>query len=309
MDTERTVVLNEKESVMMHDLSEELIAVICDYVEINRHVQEINQLFDVFQFNIERLMMNYEIRSDDFVIRKTGFETESSDFIAINAFLINIISSGRSLTDTLDVCMANAYGDASDKYCDFITRKATVYDGKFAYRFFYHLRNFSQHNHLLVSAEKNFCFFDTAQILSTPHYKANKKMWEELERICEEIRERYKDNFRISLSRCLIEYIAGIAEVYKFFWECIKDRLFELKGEIDEALKREPEILEHGNEKFNGYIIYQTPEKEGWHAVAPYNDMDSYYENCLRSAIAFFIESDAELKTHQKHFRTLSSEK
>ena len=27
MDTERIVVLNEKESVMMHDLSEELIAV------------------------------------------------------------------------------------------------------------------------------------------------------------------------------------------------------------------------------------------------------------------------------------------
>lgn len=80
MDTERIVVLNEKESVTMHNLSEEFIAVICDYVEINRHVQEINQLFDVFKFNIERLVANYEIRSDDFVIRKTGFEIESSDF-------------------------------------------------------------------------------------------------------------------------------------------------------------------------------------------------------------------------------------
>ena len=309
MDTEKIVVFKKSENVTMKGLSEEFVCAVCKYVEINRHVQEINQLFDVFQFAIERLMVNYEICSNDCIIRKDGFETAYSDFIAINSFMMNIISAGRSLVDSLDICMGNAYGDESDKYWGFKTRSSVVYDGKFAYRFFYHLRNFSQHNHLLISTDGNFCFFDTAQILSTPHYKANKKLWDELERILSEIRERYKDNFRISLSMCLIEYIAGAAEVYKIFWECIKDRLFELKSQIEDALKQDPEILEHGNEKFDGYILYQTPERGDWHAFAPYNDMDSYYENCMRSAEDFFAESDMEYKKLQKLFRMLSSEK
>ncbi len=308
MDTEKIVVLKNTENVTTHDLSEEFITIVCDYVEINRHVQEINQLFDVFQFNIERLMVTYEICSDDCFNRKTEFETDYTDFVAINAFMMNIISAGRSLVDALDICMVNAYGEKSDKYNDYKLCRSAVYDGKFAYRFFYHLRNFAQHNHLLISTEDNFCYFDAAQILDTPHYKANKKMWDELESICSEIRERYKDNFRISLSLCLIEYIAGVAERYKVFWEYIKDRLFELKGEIDKALEQEPEILEHGNEKFNGYILYQTPGKPDWHAFAPYNDMDTYYENCMESAMDFFVESDTEYKTLQKHFEKISSE-
>lgn len=309
LDTEKLVVLKNTENVTMYDLSEEFISVVCNYVEINRHVQEINQLFDVFQFNIERLMVNYEICSNDRIIRKPGFETEYSDFVAINSFMINIISAGRSLVDTLEICVKKAYGDESDKYCGFKTRRSGVYDGKFAYRFFYHLRNFSQHNHLLISTDGNSYFFDAEQILSTPNYKANKKMWDELESICREIRERYKDNFRISLSLCLIEYIAGVAEVHKIFWECIKDRLFELKGEIDDALKQEPQILEHENEKFNGYILYQIPGKTNWHAFSPYSDMDSYYENCMRSAVDFFSESNTELNAIQKDFKPLSSEK
>ena len=308
MDTERIVILNETENVTMHKIDEAFVSVICDYVEINRHIQEINQLFDVFNFNIERLISSYEIGTDDCIKRRTGFETNGSDFVAINAFMINIISAGRSLVDSLDICMATVYGGESEKYSDFKRQISGIYDRKFAYRFFYHLRNLSQHNHLLISTEENFCYFDASQILITPHYNANKKLWEEMENICKEIRERYHDNFRISLSLCLVEYIAGVAQVHKIFWEGIKDRLFELKDQIDSTIEKEPEILEHNNEKFNGCILYQRPGEKGWHAFSPYSDTDSYYENTLRAAIGFFEESDKEYSAVQKHFQSILSE-
>ncbi len=309
MDTERIVVLKKTENVTMHKLDEAFVCVVCDYVEINRHIQEINQLFDVFEFNIERLAKNYKLRADDRIKRRMSFKINTSDFIAINAFVMNIISAGRSLVDSLDICMETAYGKGSERYGGYKNRISEIYEEKFAYRFFYHLRNFSQHNHLLVSTEGNFCYFDASQILTTPHYKANKKMWSELESICNEIRERYHDNFRISLSLCLAEYIAGVAQVHKIFWEEIKERLFALKSQVDSMIEREPEILEHNNEKFNGYILYQKPGEEGWHAFSPYSDTDSYYENTLRGAISFFEERDKAYSAIQKHFESISSEK
>lgn len=302
MDTEKTVILKKSENVTLCDLSKEVNDVVVQYVEINRHMQEINQLFDVFQFNIEQFMANYEISTNDCITRKAGFQSNYSDFIAINSHMINMLGAGRSLVDSLEICIKNAYGNESNEYKEYKTGSSAVYDENFNYRFLYHLRNFSQHNHLVISVEEDFCYFDTSQIVNTPHFSPNKKMWNELKEIFEEIRATYKDNFRISLSMCLIGYISGVSELYKLFWETVKRKLFELKREMDMAIQNNPALLKHDNEMFDGAILYQNSEGK-WQAFFPYNDMDSYYEKCMGSAVAFFEESVKEYRDIQKHFK------
>lgn len=81
MNTEKTIVLKKEEKFIYRELTTEFIDNVCKYSELNRHLQEINQLFDVFVFNIERLFSSYVVQSDDCVTRKDGFVTDSSDFI------------------------------------------------------------------------------------------------------------------------------------------------------------------------------------------------------------------------------------
>ncbi len=302
MDLEKTILLEEKNEATVIELDPEFTAVICDYVKLNHHVLEINQLFALFRFNMERLYQSYTIQRDDRVIRKDGFYTGYTDFIAINALVINLISAGRSLVDSLDICMKHSYGEESEAYKSFAAEcKCRIYDKSFAYRFFYELRNFSQHIHVPVSMNGNRCCFDINQILNTPHYKAKetlKKEWKALEK---EIREKRRDTFRLSFSHILMQYIASVAELHRGFWVHIKDQLFALNQLVSDTAHANPEILNHNHPKFDGYILYKAPERGEWQLVSPNADTGAYYSNCLREAEDFYAETSRDYQEFEKH--------
>lgn len=307
MDLEKTIVLKNEEKLTCQELDDGFIAVVRDYTEVNRHLQEMNQLFEIFRFNIERLFESYEVQRDDHIIRRDGFHTDHTNFIAINSFITNIISSGRSLVDSIDSCMRNSYGKGSPNYKKFEAEwKHRIYQGSFTYRFFYDLRNFSQHNHVPVSVDGNFCCFDVTQILNTPHFESKKEVRAELDKIQREIKEKYKDIFHLSLSYSLLQYISDVSELHKGLWVSIKDILFGLKEMIDNVIAVDPEILKHNNPLFDGYILYTIPETEGWHAFCPYTDTDTYYDDHLREAEVFYEKSHRNYIEMNEHFETMT---
>lgn len=310
MDTEKTIVAKKEEKFIYRELTTEFIDIVCKYSELNRNLQEINQLFEVFVFNIERLFNSYIVQSNDCVIRKDGFATDSSDFIAINSFVINIISSGRSLVDSIDICLKHAYGEKSPAYSNFCsTCKTPIYENYFSYRFFYELRNFSQHNHLPVSCEGDFFFFDINQIINTPHFNYKKDSRKEIEDILKESLEKFKDIFRVSFSFCLVEYVAAVAKFYNELWLNIKERLFELKKIIDNEISNCPDILNHDNPVFDGSIVFKLPKTNIWQSFTPYTDTDTYYKECLSDSEKFYKDSNNNLIEVEKHFKEMSSKK
>lgn len=310
MNTEKTIVLKKEEKFIYRELTAEFIDNVCKYSELNRHLQEINQLFDVFVFNIERLFSSYVVQSDDCVTRKDGFVTDSSDFIAINSFVINIISSGRSLVDSIETCIKHTYGEKSKEYINFCnTSKIPVYEKYFSYRLFYELRNFSQHNHLPVSCEGNFFFFDIKRIINTPHFNYKKESRKEIEAILKEALEKYKDIFRVSFSFCIVEYVAAVAKLYNELWLNIKERLFALKKIMDDEISNCPDILNHDNPLFDGSIVFKLPETDEWQSFTPYADTDKYYIECLSDSEEFYKESNNELIEVEKHFKEMASKK
>lgn len=291
MNLEKTLVLNGDEHIVYRELDEGFIGTVCDYSELHRHLQEIAQLFDVFSFNIERLFESYEVRSDDHVVRKKGFRSDASDFIAVNSFVTNIISSGRSLSDSVDICIRNTYGKTSREYTDFSNAyKNHIYENNFSYRFFYDLRNFSQHNHLPVSIEDDFCFFDINKIINTPHFSMKDKIKDELLQLRDEAVKKYHDIFRVSFGFCMVEYIVGVSEMYKGFWPSIKTRLFELEKSVRDKIAADPEILDHNNKNFDGWILYRAQDGALLYALAPYADTDDFFKQSSMRADRFYNE-------------------
>jgi hypothetical protein len=66
-------------------------------------------------------------------------------YVDMNRLLTNFLSSFRLYVDNLERYIKDAYGDHSNEYSSFRRHLMREFDSKFEYRFFYALRNYSQH--------------------------------------------------------------------------------------------------------------------------------------------------------------------
>ena len=306
MDTE--VLLSAKnidlDKITICQFNEDGQNIIDSYVEITRHLQELGQLFQVFRFNLENLLNCYTIYPDDHLERAEHFRSTHSDFIAINALTTNLISSGRAVVDAIDACMENSYGKTSTEYKSFRTNcQSKVYDNNFAYRFFYHLRNFSQHMHLPVSISNGLFNFDLWQILNTPHFSRKKEWEQELADLNDKVFKQHDSVLHVSFCITLAQYTAGVAYVYHEFWKSIKDKLFDLKTQLTQMVEANPEMLEHENTDFNGYITYIIGEDD-LHMFQPDDNVEEMYNNHLQEAIAFYESEQGEYDSLMETVRT-----
>ncbi|VVQ32137.1 hypothetical protein PS943_02710 [Pseudomonas fluorescens] len=65
--------------------------------------------------------------------------------LEVNRHFLNFLAAFRQLLDHTETRIKREYAENSDVYRVFQKRTAAAFDGVFAYRFFYKLRNFSQH--------------------------------------------------------------------------------------------------------------------------------------------------------------------
>ena len=79
--------------------------------------------------------------------------------IDINRVFTNYINSCRIFIDHLDGHLKHKYGGNSIEYGIFKTAKNYCYDNEFSYKFFYHLRNYAEHENFPINGiliEKDF---------------------------------------------------------------------------------------------------------------------------------------------------------
>jgi hypothetical protein len=63
----------------------------------------------------------------------------------VNRLIINYLSSSRTFLDHTEFKLKRVYGEQSQRYIIFKAATALEYDTNFSYRFFYKLRNYTQH--------------------------------------------------------------------------------------------------------------------------------------------------------------------
>ena len=258
MDTEIMLPYQDVElgAITLLNLTDEDLQIIRSYVEVTRHVQEIKQLFELFRYNLKRLLSTYELNVADTVKRHMPRFGSFSDRIELNALVINYISSGKTLIDSIQACMKVTYSEKSTEYTSFCKFLSSVYDDCFSYRLLTRLRDFAQHGHLPVSVNGTRMCFDIAQIINTPHFNHNKTILGEMEKFNEELLVVKKTQPHYVFTLAVAEYTVSMCNIYHKFWVAIQDAFLTTENKLRTLIEGKPECIVHNNDKMNGWLCY-----------------------------------------------------
>ncbi len=259
MDTEKLFILNEETSEISYaELSENDLLSSKHYVEITRHLQEIHQLFLITKYNISCLQERYLLMNSGDVYYDGKAADSENDFIAINAHITSIISSGKTLADAME-CYINTNSDIEKTFKDeYLNYYHHIYDSSFAYRFLIRLRDFSQHGHLPVSSERNNYYFDLKQIAEKPHFNHNQALLEQMSHAIDEIIDVYKDTPMLCLTKTVAEFVAKLFTIYNKFWKCTESELISSYLKFQSIIKTYPENIITASSFLNGLFVYDV---------------------------------------------------
>lgn len=220
--------------------------VIITYVETGRHINELDDLFQMFCFQLNNLLNCFELKVSDKIKQKFG---TANEYIAINALTINYISAGKTLTEAIEAFIKELCSGDDERFKSLKKKVLSdMYDTCFYYRLLLHLRNFAQHGHLPVSidAEKK-AYFDLNHFLNTPHYNHNAELRNESERISKDIHEKYKDIPKIVFTKSIAEFNICIIKIYLAYLREIAGWATEIQEKLEYLISARSVIKETEN--------------------------------------------------------------
>ena len=310
MNTESTIFLKDTdiniEDINLVKLEEKETEYLNSYVEITRHIQEINQLFHIYKCNLDNLLFFYKLNNDDILQRNKYIKIAESDSMMINTLVINLISAGKTFVDSIDIFLKSYTNQYALLKKDIISN---VYDSCFYYSFLYHMRNFSQHGHLPVQVDVNMCCcFDLEQVLTIPNFKINSKIEEEINKLKKEIYEKFGDHPRIVFSLSIAEYNFCIIRIYMKFLEDIEEIILNYNNKIKYIIKKYPEIIHKGKEVLNGFVLYDIKDSS-IHCFDSREKFIDLFWNIKKDISETFVKEKEELESFRKSFRGLKNEK
>lgn len=96
------------EKITLFEYTTDELEAIQSYVEITRHIQEIQQLYLIFRYNQRILLSTYDLNNRDRIKRnRPPFET-FDDRTELNALVISFINVGKTLIDSLTTCVTES---------------------------------------------------------------------------------------------------------------------------------------------------------------------------------------------------------
>lgn len=274
------------------NLTENEHSLICRFIETTRHLMEIETLFRIFRFNHNNIFHLYTIYNTDRFERTISNDYKVNDDIIINSLTINYISSGKTLVDTIEAFISAMYDE--EELTKFKSQYISIeFDSCFSYRFLYHMRNFCQHGHFIVSTYPPgyFCF-DLNQIIKTPHFNF-KNFKGELEAIITDIYEKYEDNPYLHYIKTISAYDLSVLKIYNSFFEYVTNNVESIINQIKTLIQCKPEIVRKSNDELNGMILYMyDTTDETIHAFNPeadslgmFQDFKTYAKAILNSQL------------------------
>lgn len=283
MDSERFFFTNgELDDIPFQPLPPEELEDAAHHVEIVRHLQEIQQLFQMVLFNLRVMRDNYKWMSDGEVRYKNRPAEGQEHFIAVNALIVNLIGSARTLTEAMDCYIKEAEPKGSAAAQSYLDFSHQIYDSCFAYRFLIRLRDFSQHGHPPVSRLDANYRFDLRQITEMPHFDHNRQIKEQLDAAVREIMEAYHNQPTLGVTLTVAEFTVGLFRIYDHFLTCVETHLRDSLSRFREILAAHPENV---NQWEDGpqFFIYDFRDGNA-HTVLVDDDAMEMLENFQQEA-------------------------
>ena len=223
-----------------------------DYVLIQKIVSDLNQLFQVFRFNLRKLT-ELDIRPQGIITYKKGIIV---DYYEINALTQNLLSSSTTLINGIESYLT---------FDDIILKKfkqytSNIYDSNWYYRFFSLMRNYTQHGHLSISQSPLGTFsFDLKQISMTMHFNFGQKYLNLLTVIQQAEKDQIPPNLDYAVA--IEEYILLILQIYDKYLNLLEDtvknvsnQFFDIIDQNYDAVKKETQI--------DGFVAYKRIDND-----------------------------------------------
>ncbi|MFR6601536.1 MAG: hypothetical protein ACLUQ0_03480 [Enterococcus italicus] len=254
--------------------------IFSDYVELTRHIIELDKLFNVFRYNLTNLLNHFTIYTNDLLERLDENLTEDQYYYQINALTINLISSAKTLSESIETCMKNFL--LKKEFNSFKLRiLSKPYDEHFSYRFLLHMRNYSQHGHLPVNIHQQRVYFDLDEILAMPHFDLNGQLKKELDVLRKDIYNQFRDSSRISYVYTVAKFNLVITEIYFNYLKEIKPILIKLNDDKNELLLNTKFQLINSDGSSSDMLFYEF-DGENYHCFNRKDNSISMYADIKR---------------------------
>lgn len=122
-----------------------------DYIELFANEKSffnylsISNLYRISKHNSDELLQSIIDLEKRLIEDKVLIMNDDSEKLNTNRHLLNYLFSFRTYIDHLETFIKREYGKQSNEVKEFKTLTAKIHDENFTYRFFYNLRNYSQH--------------------------------------------------------------------------------------------------------------------------------------------------------------------
>lgn len=247
MDTFRKIVISDEikekySDLELFDYPEECLNCFTSFIEITRHLRELYQYYEIFNYNYDMIKTLYP----------------DGDIIALNSHTISLISAGKILSESTEVCIETAFEDGELKKNEFHKKYSSKeYDDNYSYRFLNHLRDFTQHGHIPISRLDGFLCFDLSQINDTTHFNFKRKVKLENEQIQKIMVTKTNTLSPILYQETVCAYACSIYKIFNAFMNNIN---LALKQKYDDCLqiaKCNPMTIHHKNHpELDGLILF-----------------------------------------------------
>jgi DNA integrity scanning protein DisA with diadenylate cyclase activity len=102
------------QDIEIPNMNDEEKETIETFIDITRHIQEIEQLFRIFRVNIKILLNFYRLGNNDEISKNYDFDLEDTDDYIINFLVINYISSAKTLKESIENFMKQFVGETNE---------------------------------------------------------------------------------------------------------------------------------------------------------------------------------------------------
>lgn len=139
---------------------------------------------------------------------------------SLNRFLVHLLSSGKLFTDFLENHFKDKYGKKSVEFNKFKSILSKAYDENFVYRFFYSLRNFTQHigfpvtslsSGIVYNQEKEAEEIETFALLEIDYLLNSNYDWKKI--VKEDLLRLKKENSNLEMFSLSAEYYKIMSQV------------------------------------------------------------------------------------------------
>lgn len=264
MDTVKFLPINtvdDLESINIPDLTDEMRSIFVEHVDLIKVVTESNQLFDVFYFNLLNMRNSIVLSIGDTATKTIHYPNYDSEFIAINAFVINLISSAKTLTEFLGNSAKKWLSEDSSPKDKFNQYLSDIYDTQYIYRLLINLRNYAQHGNIPVSSHDGLYGFDFTQIINPSFFtiKGNhKKDLEHFIEVCEIPGENIP---YLSLTLTLANFTVQVIDIYRKYLYYMRKTVSSSYKNIKKIISDDSTLVCHKHKLFKNHIFYDCDDR------------------------------------------------